>query len=124
MSTRDDVRRKVESMWADAAERARVWETLDKYPGTGGGDSTEEGRARVQLAILKLAAGSVAAVEDGVKIAVNDFRDVLAAAEYPEEFNALWAVRPRLSPDEQARLDEIRARDRWNYEKWLKDGKS
>jgi hypothetical protein len=109
-------------MWSDAADRTRVWQALDKYPSADEGDSTEEGRARVQLAILKLAAGSIAAVEDGVEVAVNDFRDVLAAAEYPEEFTATWAVRPRLSSEEHARLEEIRERDRQNYVKWLENG--
>lgn len=39
--------------------------------------------ARVRLAILKLANGDLSKLMDNTKVAIEDFRDVLAEAEYP-----------------------------------------
>jgi hypothetical protein len=39
--------------------------------------------ARVRLAILKLANGNLERLLDATKVAINDYRDVLSAAEYP-----------------------------------------
>ena len=116
MSNPDDVQRKLHSTWPDAEQRGRVSRALDRY----GSDSSEAGRARVQLAILKLAGASEADVELWVEVAERDYRDVLAAAEYPEESQAAWAFRPHLSAAESAEISAIRARDREQYLEWLK----
>jgi hypothetical protein len=60
---------------------AHVLELLDTY----GVESYERERARVQLAILKLSAGSEEKVREYVDVAKRDYRDVLFWAEYPEE---------------------------------------
>jgi len=60
---------------------ARVLELLDNY----GVESYERERERVQVAILKLSAGSEAKVREYVAVAKRDYRDVLFWAEYPEE---------------------------------------
>ena len=59
----------------------RVLELLDTY----GVESYERERERVQLAILKLSAGSEEKVREYVDVAKRDYRDVLFWAEYPEE---------------------------------------
>jgi hypothetical protein len=59
----------------------RVLELLDSY----GVESYERERERVQLAILKLSAGSEEKVREFVAVAKRDYRDVLFWAEYPEE---------------------------------------
>jgi len=60
---------------------ARVLELLDNY----GVESYERERERVQVAILKLSAGSEEKVREYVAVAKRDYRDVLFWAEYPEE---------------------------------------
>ncbi len=60
---------------------ARVLGALNGY----GVESYERERERVQLAILKLSAGSEEKMREFVAVAKRDFRDVLFWAEYPEE---------------------------------------
>ena len=60
---------------------ARVLDLLESY----GVESYERERKRVQLAILKLSAGSEEKVREFVAVAKRDYRDVLFWAEYPEE---------------------------------------
>ena len=62
---------------------AGVLELLDSY----GVERYERERERVQVAILKLSAGSEAKVREYVAAARRDYRDVLFWAEYPEESN-------------------------------------
>jgi hypothetical protein len=63
------------------SSRARVLDLLDSY----GVESYERERERVQLAILKLSAGSEEKLREFVAIAKRDYRDVLFWAENPEE---------------------------------------
>jgi hypothetical protein len=60
---------------------ARVLELLDSY----GVEPYERERERVQVAILKLSAGSEEKVREYLAVAKRDYRDVLFWAEYPEE---------------------------------------
>ena len=60
---------------------ARVRKLLDSY----GIEPYERERERVQVAILKLSAGSEEKVREYVAVAKRDYRDVLFWAEYPEE---------------------------------------
>jgi hypothetical protein len=60
---------------------SRVLGLLDSY----GVESYERERERVQLAILKLSAGSEEKAREFVAVAKRDYRDVLFWAEYPEE---------------------------------------
>ena len=90
-------------------ERGRALAILDEYQSEGGDPS------RVQLAVLKLAAGDVAALRRGIETAKRDYRDVLACAEYPRYSREIGfddvpeSVR-------QAVIDE----DWRQYETWLK----
>lgn len=76
-----------------------------------GGDSP-----RVQMAILKLAGGSVDEVLKWVIQARTDYRDVLAAAEYPRATRTSSEMRDILAESER---DRIRRLDRDDYLAWL-----
>jgi hypothetical protein len=70
---------------------------------------------RVRLAALKLAAGNLEALRRHIDTARMDFRDVLAAAEYPEA-TRVWTRIDRLSPEERQQIYD----DDWRqYEGWL-----
>jgi hypothetical protein len=76
--TRADVERIVRREFA-AAAAAEAAAILDEY----GGEPWQRDRERVQLAALKLATGSLDELRRHVAVAKRDYRDVLAAAEYP-----------------------------------------
>ena len=78
--SREEVIASVEATFPKES-RTRVLEMLDSY----GVESFERERERVQLAILKLSAGSEEKVCEFVAVAKRDYRDVLFWAEYPEE---------------------------------------
>ena len=83
---------------------------LEQY----GTESYENEVERVRVAILKLSEGSLEELERMTRCAKQDYRDVLAWAEYPE---ALRKPTWDLSPAERAR---IRKADRDQYLTWLK----
>jgi hypothetical protein len=111
-----EVERRVEMLWPEPEHRRQVREALASY----GMESYEREQDRVRLAILKLSGGDLAESLRMVSAAKRDYRDVLMWAEYPEEGRALWAVRPNLTQAEEERLEELRRRDRQQYEEWLK----
>jgi hypothetical protein len=78
--SRDEVVGAVEAAFAKES-CARVLELLDGY----GIESYERERERVQLAILKLSAGSEEKLREFVAVAKRDYRDVLFWAENAEE---------------------------------------
>ena len=80
MHSRDEVVASVQATFPKSSW-ARVLELLDSY----GVEPYEQERERVQVAILKLSAGSEAKVREYVAVAKRDYRDVLFWAEYPEE---------------------------------------
>ena len=110
-TTRGGVLEKVAQYWPDV-DPQEIMSILDEY----GVESSERGRARVQLAILKLSEGQRDKLTELVRMAKRDYRDVLAYAEYPEEMKAGFVEMGKLSPQE-ARA--IRERDRKQYLKWL-----
>jgi hypothetical protein len=70
---------------------------------------------RVQLAVLKLAQGNLESVRLQIATAKRDYRDVLAAAEYPEYIRAGFQVR-KLPRKERQRI----VNSDWDqYQKWL-----
>ena len=111
--SRGEVVRKVSLMWPAPEDRKRVLGVLNRYRG-----DSMLGRARVQLAILKLSDGSVDRLTEAVEVALRDSRDVVAAAEYPEEGRALWSLSPSLTPEQRRELLRIRRRDRQQYLEW------
>ena len=80
MHSRDQVVASVQATFP-ISSWARALELLDGY----GADPHERERERVQLAILKLSAGSEEKMREYVAVAKRDYRDVLFWAEYPEE---------------------------------------
>jgi hypothetical protein len=110
-TTRDKVLEKVAQYWPDVDPR-EIMNILDEY----GVESSERGRARVHLAILKLSEGQRDRLEEIVGMAKRDYRDVLAYAEYPEEMRIGFVGMSQLSPEE---AQAIRQRDRKQYLEWL-----
>jgi hypothetical protein len=92
-------------------QEAIVLEILDRY----GIESYERERDRVQVAILKLSNGDLERLKTMVSHAKMDYRDTLAAAEYPGEFRAYLGV--ELPPAEKER---IRQEDRRQHLEWLR----
>jgi len=78
--SRDEVVASVQATFSKSSW-ARVLELLDNY----GVEPYERERERVQVAILKLSAGSEEKVCEYVAVTKRDYRDVLFWAEYPEE---------------------------------------
>ncbi len=85
-----------------------VLKRLDRYDGGA--------RDRVQLAILKLSEGSLERLEQWVATAIQDYRDVLALAEYPREFARTPAELSQMSGEEVRALQD---QDRQEYLAWL-----
>jgi hypothetical protein len=112
----ESVQDKLRTYWSSADDQSTAEQQLDRY----GLESYEREKDRVQLAILKLADGDLAKLGEMIVIAKRDYRDVLSWAEYPEEHLALWSLKRDKSAEEQARLDEIRRRDREQYDAWGK----
>jgi hypothetical protein len=73
-------------------------------------------RPRAQLAALKLANGHLEALGTYVNTAIQDFRDVLGPAEYPE-YTKKGAFRGQLPDAEAQRIIDS---DWKQYEDWLR----
>jgi hypothetical protein len=71
---------------------------------------------RTQLAILKLSAGKLERIPLHLEIARSDYRDVLAAAEYPEWLKLGFTGTESMSAEE---LEELKRRDWEQYQAWL-----
>jgi len=102
--------RKLQSMFADDFIRRRVWKILQGY----GRGAHEREPDRVRLAILKLAGAELRSVEKYTGYARDDYRTILAWAEYPRQ------AREWVMPDADAKRKMIEA-DRAEYEDWLYD---
>ena len=83
MPTRDDVQAAVSAAFAQG-RRASVLRLVDAY----GVEPYERERERVQLAVLKLAAGSEERLAYYMSVAKLDYRDVLLWADFPEAARA------------------------------------
>ena len=110
------VREKVRRLWTNEREADRASEILSSF-GTG---MHEREIGRVRLAALKLSNGSLPELERLIRAARQDYRDLLAWAEYPEQFKAAWTAAMPLSPEQQNEMRMILKRDREQYEEWLK----
>ena len=82
-------------------------------------DTTDEGLARVQLAVIKLSEGVRQKLADNIRAAIQDYRDVLAYAEFPKEMAAVHLFHFNMSADEQIHAKAILKSDREQYEAWL-----
>lgn len=96
-------------MFPDTDVRAIVHEELARY----GQEEYEREPERVRVAILKAAGASLETIRQWVGIAKNDYRDVLASAEFPSE---LVAPSWEMTHDE---VRQIQLKDARQYEKWI-----
>jgi len=80
--------------------------------GAYGKEEHELEATRVKLAILKLAGADLRQIEKYTEIAKQDYRDVLAWAEYPRQ-SKKWSM-----PDGPKKEKLVKA-DKEEYEKWL-----
>jgi hypothetical protein len=102
-----DVERVVTRDFGSAAA-APILAILDGY----GGHNSHREPNRVRLAALKLAAGNRARLSELIEQAGLDYRDILAAAEYPAYFGASGLA----DESERARLIDA---DWRQYREWL-----
>jgi len=109
--TRADVLRVLAREFPEA-DAAVLLAVLDEY----GGESWHRERERVQMAILKLAGGDGERLRHYVKSAWEDYRDVLAWAEYPGY--AREVPGPGALPPEETQ--RIIAADWAQYQAWLR----
>ena len=104
------LQRVLEKLAPDEKDRAALTEVLGRY----GLSRWQPEGDRVRLAILKLAgSGSIERVRYFTLQACRDYRDVLTAAEYPNQSSRHF-LREK-DPEEYARLC---AKDREQYRDW------
>ena len=93
-------------------EFANVMNILSEY----GVEQWQRERPRVQLAVLKLARGTLKGLRLQIDEAKCDYRDVLGPAEYPT-YTKRWHQMGKLPAEEKQHIIE----SDWNqYETWLR----
>lgn len=92
--------------YPDTSDRSLAEDVLSQY------SKWEE--LRVRLAVLKLAEGNLDKLERNIALAQQDYRDVLAAAEYPNTFGA-WNIKKN-DPDKYKALQQ---QDQEQYDAWI-----
>jgi hypothetical protein len=104
------LKQKVKQLFPDEMAE-EVFRILDGYSGPE--------RERVQLAVLKCAGTDHEKVREGIELASQDYRDILAFTEYPRQM----AIPPNsflaMSPGEKQVLLQA---DRDEYHSWLEGG--
>jgi hypothetical protein len=106
------LQKKLALLFPDPVDADLARQLLSEY----GREEYEREASRVRLAVLKLSGPSLEKVEGYVGIAKVDYRDVLALAEYPGQLRAqTW----KMNPEEKK---ELEAKDRVQFEAWLRDG--
>ena len=94
----------------DDSQLDQVLTILEKYEKEEHYDSSP----RINLAILKLASGGIIKVVEYTKIAIQDYRDVLAWAEYPRYMKEVG-----FDLTEQEVVEKIIKDDWRQYLEWL-----
>ena len=98
-------------LYPDPDQWIRAQRILDKYSGNNPANKP----FRVWIAILKLSGSDLEKLEHYTGIAVTDFRDVLAWAEYPHQMSTESWKMDKYSPEYQALLKK----DREQYDAWI-----
>ena len=88
-----------------------VLKMLNEY----GSESWHRESARVLIAVLKIANGSITVLRQAVDTAKSDYRDVLAAAEYPGYMARSIGVLKLPASDQKAIVDS----DWSQYSQWI-----
>jgi len=110
--TADDVERIVRRDFP-AEDFTPVMAILNEY----GTQKWQRASPRVQLAVLKLANGSMTKLRTGIDLAKRDYRDVLVPAEYPFSQKIGYLEVRKLIKVERRRIFDS---DWKQYEDWLK----
>ena len=76
-------------------------------------ENTPKNRNRVSAAIIKLADKDINAIDNFIEISNNDFRDVLARAEYPRCFGLAF------DETDKNKIKQIYLADWKDYSNWL-----
>lgn len=100
--------RKLNTLFPDKSCREQAAAILSRY----GEQPNERERFRVQLAVLKLAGDDLEKIAAYTTRAKEDYRDVLAWAEYPMQ-SKHWSI------PEGPEKDRLRQADRDAYQTWL-----
>jgi len=109
MNLDDTLQTKLLKLFPDPEKRKAAEAALRQY----GTESYENEPARVRLAVLKISGGDLELLRSNVATAKQDYRDILAYAEYPRQMGQdSW----KLSPAQNRALV---AADRREYEGWL-----
>ena len=108
MNNDEALARKLAQLFSDDSTRSDVIAILDTY----GDEDYEREPSRVRLAILKSAGNDLKKIEKYTESANQDFRDILAWAEYPRQ-SKNWSV--PAGPTKEKLIRE----DRAEYEAWL-----
>lgn len=93
-------------------EHPMVMAVLEKY----GPKPHHVERDRVRLCALKLASGDLRELDRHINVACTDFRDVVGAAEYPEQLRLGFRGFDQIDVAKRA---EIEDRDRQQFLTWL-----
>ena len=109
--SRELVLKKLRDCFPDTTAAREALSILDTY----GSESWQRERERVQLALLRSAAGDIEKLRLYTRGAQSDYRDTLIPAEFYEESQASSKTPPQ-------EMVAIRNRDRENYERWLQSG--
>ena len=110
---KDIFARKMSTIFPNLEVREQAKRELIRY----GKEKPERESYRIYIAILKVAGPSLEDIRQWVNIAKQDYRDVLASAEYPNQINQkVW----ELSEDEQQKIENI---DTEQYRKWIEEEK-
>ena len=107
-----DVERQLARAWPSLEEQRAARPLIHSYAGAE--------LDRVRLAMIKLSQGSLDRLQTLSAQAKVDYRDLLLWAEYPEQGRAQHLAHAPLSLAERKELRAIHARDRAQYEAWLK----
>jgi hypothetical protein len=109
MNLDDTLQAKLLKLFPDPENRRAADAALRRY----GTESYENEPARVRLAVLKISGGDLDRIRSNVATAKQDYRDILAYAEFPRQMGQdSW----KLSPAQNRALV---AADRREYEDWL-----
>jgi len=101
--------RKLAQLYPEPRERQQVDALLATY----GSEGDQREPLRVRLAVIKLAGADFALLTHYVEVACQDYRDVLAWAEYPEQMRCHDLAQPREQREQQI------AADLAQYREWL-----
>ncbi|MBI4558408.1 MAG: hypothetical protein HY706_12575 [Candidatus Hydrogenedentes bacterium] len=103
--------RQLPRIFPDPSMQARVRQELARY----GTESYEREVPRVHLCILKLCSGNAGKVRELVEMAKQDYRDVIAWAQYPAQMQSDPSI---TDPDAKRRILD---KDMQQFVQWLEE---